>query len=181
MEDHNHQILIDKSLKGDSRAQHRLFHLYVKAMYNTVLRIVPEVNEAEDVVQEGFIKAFTKLDQFRNTSTFGAWLKRIMVNTALNSLKKYSPEFTDLEVLANNVEDVDTDWTGAMPGPIEINTEVKKLPKGCRVVFTLHLLEGYEQKEVADMLNISTSTVKTQYRRARLLLKERLNAQGYEG
>ncbi len=181
MEDPHHQNLIEKSLKGDSRAQHRLFHLYVKAMYNTVLRIVPEVDEAEDVVQEGFIKAFTKLDQFKNTSTFGAWLKRIMVNTALNSIKKYSPEFTDLEALAQNVAEADDVWAGKMPNPAEINAEVKKLPKGCRVVFTLHLLEGYEQKEVAEMLNISTSTVKTQYRRARLLLRERLNAQGYEG
>lgn len=165
---------------GDSRAQHRLFHLYVKAMYNTVLRIVPEVEEAEDVVQEGFIKAFSKLDQFRNTSTFGAWLKRIMVNTALNSLKKYSPEFTDMEVLTDSANNTDEDWTNGMPSPAEINKEVKKLPKGCRVIFTLHLIEGYEQKEVAEMLNVSTSTVKTQYRRARLLLKERLNAQGYE-
>ncbi len=180
MEDNQHKILIEKSLKGDSRAQHRLFHLYVKAMYNTVLRIVPEVEEAEDVVQEGFIKAFTRLDQFRGTSTFGAWLKRIMVNTALNSLKKYSPELTDMEVLTESANDTDEDWTNGMPSPAEINNEVKKLPKGCRVIFTLHLIEGYEQKEVAEMLNVSTSTVKTQYRRARLLLKERLNAQGYE-
>lgn len=181
MEDPQHQNLIEKSLKGDSRAQHRLFHLYVKAMYNTVLRIVPEADEAEDVVQEGFIKAFSKLEQFRNSSTFGAWLKRIMVNTALNAIKKYSPEFTDLEVLTDNVNEAAEDWTNGMPSPAEINQEVKKLPKGCRVVFTLHLIEGYEQKEVAEMLNISTSTVKTQYRRARLLLRERLNAQGYEG
>ncbi len=180
MEDNQHKILIEKSLKGDSHAQHRLFHLYIKAMYNTVLRIVPATDEAEDIVQEGFIKAFTKLDQFRYTSTFGAWLKRIMVNTALNSLKKRSPEFTHLEVAADNADETDKDWTDEMPDPAEINKEVKKLPEGCRVIFTLHLIEGYEQKEVAEMLNVSSSTVKTQYRRARLLLRERLNAKGYE-
>lgn len=180
LEDIQHKNLIEKCLHGDMRAQHKLFHLYVKAMYNTVLRIVPATDEAEDIVQEGFIKAFTKLDQYKHSATFGAWLKRIMVNTALNSIKKYSPEFTPLEVLAENSDEADVDRIKGMPTPTEINHEVQKLPEGCRIIFTLHLIEGYEQKEVAKMLSVSTSTVKTQYRRARILLRERLNAKGYE-
>lgn len=174
-----HQKLIEKSLRGDSRAQHRLFHLYVKAMYNTVLRIVPEPTEAEDIVQEGFIKAFAKLNQYRSEASFGSWLKRIMVNGALNSLKKYSPEFTDLELVEDQVEEAD--WTDNFPRPDQINEEIKKLPNGCRTIFTLYLLEGYEQSEIAEMLTISLSTVKTQYRRAKILLRERLNASEYGG
>ena len=147
-------------------------------MYNTVIRIIPNEMEAEDVVQEAFIKAFDKLKQYREEASFGAWLKRIMVNTALNTLRKSTPVFTDLEVVEDTAEE--DDWTEPFPNATLIHGAIKELPKGCRVVFTLHLMEGYPQQVVAEMLNISESTVKTQYRRAKLFLREKLKPLAYE-
>ncbi|WP_417603567.1 RNA polymerase sigma factor [Owenweeksia hongkongensis] len=176
MEENLQQDLINKCLKGDSLAQYRLFDLYVKAMYNTVLRLVENKMEAEDIVQEGFVKAFGKLDQFKGNSTFGAWLKRIMVNQALDSLKRKSLEIVPFPVNETAFEDDNSfeENNDLMPSPAVVNEQILKLPKGCRMIFTLYQIEGYEQKQVAEMLDVSLSTVKTQYRRARLLLKERL-------
>ena len=165
--------LVERCKKGDPLAQHRLFHQYVKAMYNTVLRLVESEFEAQDVVQEGFIKAFDRLEQFRFRSTFGAWLKRIMINCALDRLRRNLPEFTDLEQVTNDTIESDATET-ALPAPEVVNEEILRLPGGCRQVLSLYLIEGYSQKEVAQELGISVSTVKTQYRRARQLLKERL-------
>lgn len=178
MEENLQQDLINKCLKGDSLAQYRLFDLYVKAMYNTVLRLVEDKMEAEDIVQEGFVKAFTKLEQFKGNSSFGAWLKRIMVNMALDSLKKKSLEIVPFPVNEAAIEEEphNHDEDDFMPNPTLVNEQILKLPKGCRMIFTLYQVEGYEQKQVAEMLGVSLSTVKTQYRRARLLLKERLMA-----
>lgn len=175
MEENQTKYLIEKCLSGDPLSQHRLFNLYIKAMYNTVFRLTGNEHQAQDVVQEGFIKAFSRMQQFNHQATFGAWLKRIMINTALDSLKKYSPEFTDLEIVQNHSDENDGDHA-SFPSPKVVNEEILKLPEGCRIVFTLYQLEGYEQSEIAKELGISVSTVKTQYRRARLLLKERLMA-----
>ena len=176
-----HTQLIDRSRQGDLRAQHRLFNLYVKAMYNTVVRIVPNTMEAEDVVQEAFVRAFQSLDSFRNQSSFGFWLKRIMINAALNALKKRKREplelSEDLELEAGPLADIDPT---EMPAPEVVHKAIKQLPEGCRVVFTLYQLEGYEQKEIAETLGVSLSTIKTQYRRARLLLRERLTQPHHE-
>ena len=143
-------------------------------MYNTVLRLVDSEFEAQDVVQEGFIRAFQKMDQFRFRSSFGAWLKRIMINCALDRLRKNIPEFTDLERVIEEASENETESL-SLPSPEVINREILNLPRGCRQVFSLYLLEGYDQKQVAHELGISVSTVKTQYRRAKQLLKERLS------
>lgn len=164
--------LIERSRKGDSLAQHRLFHQYIRAMYNTALRLMGSEFEAEDVVQEGFIKAFQRLSQFEQRANFGAWLKRIIINTALDRLRMSMPEFTGLESIDPVHEDEQEEIS--LPSPEQVNEEILRLPEGCRQVFSLYLLEGYSQQEVADELGISVSTVKTQYRRARLLLRERL-------
>lgn len=173
------QLLIAKCKKGDPRAQHAVYELYVKAMYNTVICIVPHQMEAEDIVQEAFIKAFAKIKQYREEASFGAWLKRIMINTALSALRKTSPVFTDLEVVEEWPEEDETQE--AYPNGALIHAAIKELPEGCRVVFSLHLLEGYPQQKVAEMLHISESTVKTQYRRAKMLLREKLKTLAYEG
>ena len=175
MEENQTKYLIEKCLNGDPLAQHRLFNLYVKGMYNVVFRLTGNEQEAQDVVQEGFIKAFSRMRQFKHQSTFGAWLKRIMINTALDSLKKHKPEFTDLQMALNHTDEQEVESSHFLH-PELVNEEILKLPEGCRVIFTLYQLEGYEQSEIAEELSISVSTVKTQYRRARLLLKERLMA-----
>lgn len=174
------QHLINQCRRNDRLAQHRLFNQYVKAMYNTALRLMKNEHDAHDIVQEGFIKAFTKIDQYRNDANFGAWLKRIMVNTALDKLKQNSPEFTNLQVAIEN-STIDEPEISEFPSSQVINNEIRKLPEGCRVIFTLYQMEGYEQAQIATELGVSVSTVKTQYRRARLLLKERLMILKNEG
>ncbi len=179
MENQPHQSLLKSCVKGDPRAQHRLFHLYVKRMYNTVLRIVEDTAEAEDVVQEGFVKAFAKLSTFRHEANFSTWLTRIMVNTALNKLKKKELKWvvwSDEEAhLPEEETEEENSYLEHMPSPATVNAHIRELPQGCRQIFSLYLLEGYEQKEIAEILNISVSTVKSQYRRARHLLRKSLS------
>ena len=149
-------------------------------MYNTVIRLVESEFDAQDVVQEGFIKAFERLDQFRFQSTFGAWLKRIMINSALDKLRKNSPDFTDLAKVEQTVPEEDGSEIESF-SPEMVNEAILKLPHGCRQVLSLYVLEGYDQKEIGLELGISVSTVKTQYRRAKQLLRERLTRLKDEG
>lgn len=143
-------------------------------MYNTALRLTGDQHEAEDAVQEGFIKAFRKIHQFRYQGSFGGWLKRIIVNATLDRLRKRPPEYSKLEVAEASFEEKEEVET--FPDAARINSEILKLPSGCREILCLYLLEGYSQKEIAACLGISLSTVKTQYRRARMILRDRLTA-----
>lgn len=151
--------------------------MYVKPAYNSTLRILGDTQEAEDAVQEGFLSAFRKLDSFREEAQFSTWLTRIMINTALNKLKAAKQEWLSLKIEQDQIADPDTNWLPLQEEQLsmqQINEHVKQLPKGCRIVFTLYLLEGYDQKEIAEILEISLSTVKSQYQRARQLLQESL-------
>ncbi|MCC6283159.1 MAG: sigma-70 family RNA polymerase sigma factor [Saprospiraceae bacterium] len=142
-------------------------------MYNTALRIVVHTSEAEDVLQESFTKVFQRLHSFRRESTLGAWIKRIVVNTALNHLRqKKKLQFVPLEAWAEQAPDIGEDpetWDASM-----LHDAIKKLPDGCRVVFTLFLVENMGHKDIAQDLGISESTSKTQYMRAKKLLREHL-------
>jgi len=168
--------LVKLSQTGDQRAQYALYRKYVKAMYHTVLRMVGNAHEAEDVTQEVFTKVFSHLASFKGDSTLGAWIKRITVNTTLNFLRKERQiRWVNLEQSPELREEFD-------PMPETDNFEIqrvheaiKTLPEGCRVVFCLYLLEGYQHQEIAQILNISVSTSKTQYRRARGLLQKVLS------
>lgn len=173
-----HQTLIEACRKGDPLAQHQLFHAYVEGMYQTAFRIMQQQYEAEDAVQEAFVKAFTKLNGFRGDASFGSWLKRIVVNTALNKIKKSKLIWVSLSDEEHQIADVDTTISLEDEGPSveEIKKHIAGLPKACQLVFTLHLLEEYPQKEVAEMLNISIGTVKSQYSRAKKLLYQQLNS-----
>lgn len=165
--------LIQRCLRGDTPAQFTLYDRYVTAMYNTAVRIVVHTSEAEDVLQESFTKVFQRLHSFRRESTLGAWIKRIVVNTALNHLRqKKKLQFVALEAWAEQAPDIGEDpetWDAPM-----LQDAIKKLPDGCRVVFTLFLVENMAHKEIAQELGISESTSKTQYMRAKKLLREHL-------
>lgn len=170
------QELVRRSLAGDERAQYALYRKYVKAMYHTVLRMVGKREEAEDVTQEIFAKVFSNLTSFNGQSTLGAWIKRIAINTTLNFLRKERQiRWVDFD----NSPEPSVEFV-PMPEPNtanlkQIHKAIKTLPEGCRVVFCLYLLEGYQHKEIATILSITESTSKTQYRRARGLLQKALN------
>ena len=160
-------------MKGNVRAQYQLYSLYSKAMYNICLRMTNQQEEAEDMLQESFSYAFGRLGSFRFESSFGAWLKRIVVNTCINHLKKrkvdliYTEQHNDPAPTDDFVdyEEMKFKVDGVMKA-------MKKLPEGYRVVFSLYLLEGYDHKEIAEIMGISESTSKSQFFRAKLKIKE---------
>ena len=169
-----HRKLIEKCRTGDARSQYRLYKLYSKAMYNIAIRLLANKMDAEDILQEAFVAAFGKLDKFREESTFGAWLKRIVINHCINFLKSKKQVFEEFDNQTALV--IDDGWEGVDQNYDleEVHEAIKTLPDGARAVFNLFLLEGYKHHEIATMLNISESTSKSQYQRAKLLLKEKL-------
>lgn len=149
-------------------------------MYNICLRMTNHQEEAEDVLQDAFTYAFSKLDTFRFESTFGAWLKRIVVNTSINYLKKRRVELVYTDASYDILPDDDAVDYGKINFEVErVRRAIDQLPNGYRVIFSLYLLEGYDHKEIAEILNISESTSKSQFLRAKKKIKEILGT--YEG
>lgn len=170
--------LVERCRQGDKRSFGELYQKYAKAMYNTSLRIVNHTADAEDVLQESFVDAFAAIDSFGYKSTFGAWLKRIVINKSINALRKRKMEIIDIEKTpaAHLPEEEKYDEEGINYKIEEIKKAVKELPNGYRTVLSLHLFEGYDQEEIAEILKISHATVRTQYMRAKqkllLLIKQ---------
>lgn len=168
------QYLIDRSKLGDASAQRELYKLYVKNMYNTALRILSHSAEAEDVIQESFLEAFTRLNDYREEASFGSWLKRIVINKCISLIRKRKIEFVEdyeLDVLTSN-DEVDFDIDDESQIISLIKKGIDELSEGYRVVLSLYLLEGYDHVEIAEILKISESTSKTQYLRAKNKLKD---------
>ncbi len=165
-----HSELVERARNGDQQAMFRLYKLYVGAMFNTCIRIVVNRSDAEDILQEAFISAFNGLRNFKGDSTFGAWLKRIVINKSLNHLRQKRLLFTEIENVHLLDEDVELEEMPEVSLQM-IHDEIKELPDKARVVLNLFLLEGYQHKEIAGMLGISESTSKSQYQRARKLLQ----------
>jgi len=165
--------LIERAKQGDQQAMYRLYKMYVQAMYNTCIRIVVNQFDAEDILQESFVSAFKGLDSFKGESSFGVWLKRIVINKSLNALRQKRHSFTDLDNLFIAYEETEEEDFPEVTPEI-IHDAIKTLPEKARVVVNLYLLEGYMHKEIAEMLNISESTSKSQYQRARILLQEKI-------
>jgi len=165
-----HQDLIDRCKDGDQKAQFQIYKLYYKAMYNTSLRIVNNNMEAEDIMQEAFLSAFEKIDTYSGTVSFGAWLKKIVINRSLDFLGKRKAVFEDIEShfgLRDDSAD-ETDRNEEIDIKIEeVKDAIERLPDGYRVILSLYLLEGYDHDEIAEILNISSSTSRSQLSRAK--------------
>ena len=175
------ETLVQQCLNGDATAYRALYERYAKAMYNTALRIVNRTDDAEDILQEAFTDAFQQLGSFEGRSTFGAWLRQIVVYKSIAHLKKQKLHLNGLETDAENIADeapIDEDeiWYSVE----SIQQAIQKLPDGYRTVLSLHLIEGYEQEEVAGMLQLAHSTVRTQYMRAKQKLVQLLKQEVYE-
>lgn len=165
--------LIERAREGDQQSMYRLYKLYVQAMYNTCIRMVSNQYDAEDIIQESFTSAFKSLGSFRGESSFGSWLKRIVINKSISHLRAKKHEFTDIENL-HIVDDEFVDNEIPDISPEQVNEAIKSLPEKARVILNLHLLEGFKHREIAEILNISESTSKSQYQRAKMLLREKL-------
>ena len=162
-----HDDLISRCREGDRNAHYKLYKLYSKAMFNVGYRITGNHDDAEDVLQEAFISAFRNLNSYRGDSAFGAWLKRIVVNKAINALNKKKHE----SIPDDDRWDVPEEETPAEYGDgltVErVKKSIEQLPDGYRSVLSLYLLEGYDHQEIAEIMGISESTSKSQLNRAK--------------
>ncbi|PQB06456.1 RNA polymerase subunit sigma [Polaribacter filamentus] len=169
--------LVERCKKFDKNAQLHLYKAYYSAMYNTAHRILKDSFEAEDMMQEAFLTAFTKLDSYKGEVAFGAWLKRIVINKSLTQLKKNN-RFVEvkMEVIADvEIEDETIDYKGLNPKSV-LNT-LQTLKENYRVVLTLNLIEGYDYEEIGQILNYTNENVRTTISRAKKKLKQALLAE----
>ncbi len=152
-----------------------IYKLYYKAMYNSALRILKNEFEAEDIMQESFLTAFTKLDSFKGEVAFGAWLKRIVINKSLTQLKKNNKyQEVKLEVIPG--EPVEEDVVNYENLNVKsVMNALQKLKDNYRVILTLNLIEGYDNEEIMQILNYSNENVRTTISRAKKKLKEILS------
>jgi RNA polymerase sigma factor (sigma-70 family) len=173
--------LVERCRRGDPRSYSELYQRYSRAMYNTSLRIMNNSGDAEDVLQESFCDAFTAIGSFAYKSTFGAWLKRIVINKSINTLRKRKMTIVDMEktTVAHFPEDETADENEIQLKVEEIKKALQELPNGYRTVLTLHLFEGYDQEEISEILQVSPVTVRTQYMRAKQKLLQSIKQGGY--
>lgn len=163
--------LVKECLKGKSSAQKELFHLFAGSMLSVCYRYTKSMVDAEDVLQEGFVKVFLNLHQFRSEGELGGWIRRIMVTTAINYLKKnarYQSEliFTDEHLhVATNDQNPEVKLLSK-----ELADLIRQLPPGYQTIFNLYAVEGFNHVEIGKMLGINESTSRSQYARARALL-----------
>jgi RNA polymerase sigma-70 factor (ECF subfamily) len=174
-----HSHLIEGCRKRDHSSQFMIYKLYYKAMYNTALRIVKDTMEAEDIMQESFLAAFEKIETFSGNVTFGAWLRKIVLNRSLDSLKKSQKMVvSDLEVLRDTKEPLEENEQNS-----DIVTErygrlkkvIGELPEKYKNIITLHFLDGYDYSEISQILTTSSSTVRSQISRARKMIRSEMH------
>jgi len=171
-----HQELIDKLKFGDHQAQYRIYKLYYRSMFNTSLRIVGVPEDAEDIMQEAFLSAFNRINTYEGKVSFGAWLKKIVINKSLDYLKSRHRTLIHLDERDYEIEDEQqTSDSEYQRIPVEkIRDAIQALPEGYRIVLSLYLLEGYDHEEIAQILEITSSTSRSQFARARKKLLELL-------
>lgn len=161
--------LVEQCKQGSTLGFKQLYQQYAKVMFNTSLRIVNNATDAEDLVQESFINAFRNIERFNYQSTFGAWMKRIVINKSINHLRDKKIKLVAINQASisewENEEEFDEEKIRFKVA--EIKQAVSMLPDGYRTVFTLYAFEGYDYEEIAEILKISSTTARTQYHRAK--------------
>jgi RNA polymerase sigma-70 factor (ECF subfamily) len=167
--------LLERCKKGDNSAQMQVYKDYYRAMYNTSLRILKDAFEAEDIMQEAFLTAFTKLDTFIGEVTFGAWLKRIVINKSLTQLKKNNKyQDVKMEVLSDTSIDTEEPINYSDLQTSKVLETLNSLKDNYRIVLNLNLIEGYDYEEIAQILDYTNENVRTTISRAKKKLKQLL-------
>lgn len=172
-----HADLVNECRKGNRSAQFEIYKLYATAMYNVSLRIVNNDVEAEDVLQESFLDAFSRIADFRQETTFGLWLKQIVINKSINYLRKRKLETVSVENV-DVVDEFETDVDEIAYKVEAVKAAMAALADGYRVVLSLYLFEGYDHEEIAHILKITENTSRTQYMRAKQKLNSLLATKG---
>jgi len=169
---HNNTELIQRAAKNNREAQHVLFEMHAPKMLSVCRYYVKDVHKAEEVMLNGFFKAFVNLNSFKNEGSFEGWLRKIMVRESISFLRQQKPiEFSIEEVETSN------DYSNAMETNLEVNDIqqlIDELPEGYKMVFVMYAIEGYKHHEIAELLNISEGTSKSQLFKARQMLQQKL-------
>jgi RNA polymerase sigma-70 factor (ECF subfamily) len=167
--------ILEGCIKGRSSAQYKLFHGYSRLMLGICNRYASSLEEAEDIMQEGFVKIFLHIKEFKGDGSLVAWMRRIMINTAIThyyKMKKHRYHDDLEEVRETKYED--QGWGEADFSSEELFNVIQRMPEGYRMVFNLYAVEGYKHREIAEIMNIDENTSKSQYSRARRWLQDRL-------
>jgi len=173
--------LIEDCKANSKKAQIALYRKYNQGMYRIAYRLLRNVEDAEDVIQESFLNAFKKIHQFKGDVTFGAWLKKIVVNRSINQLQKNQLTLVDMdESNLAHIQSVDKNPTSHGNKVLkEVKSAISVLPEKYRYVVMLYLIEGFDHLEIAEILNISVPTSKTRLSRGKVKLKNALKQKGY--
>ncbi len=170
------QKLIDECIKGKREAQKKLYDVLAAKMFGVSLRYAANKEEAEDILQDGFIKLFQNLQNYKGKGSFDGWAKRIFINTAIDSYYNKSKSLKSVDTLWESSEGIIQDNDVLSDITVEETMRlIQQLPEGKRSVFNLYAIEGYTHKEIAKMLNISENTSKSQLAKARKILTKRMN------
>jgi len=175
--------IIEQCKRNNRKAQLQLYNQYCNGMYVVANRFVKDSMEAEDIVQESFIKAFKRLDQFKAEVTFGAWLKRIVINTSIDSLKAKKERMVELEDVHLKVVDASSDDNWQVDDTVSVNVikdAIEELPQKYKYVVMLYLIEGYDHQEISEILKISEVASRTQLSRGKVKLQELLKHTRHE-
>lgn len=171
----SNQLLVEQCKENNPKAQMQLYKQYCDGMFIVAQRYLKDAAAAEDAMQEAFIKAFRKLSQFKGDVTFGAWLKRIVVNTCLDSIKARKLDSQPINEETVHIAEDESDWMVSDEATVEeIISAIEQLPENYKVVVQLFLLEGYDHQEISEVLGISESASRTNLHRGKAQLKESL-------
>lgn len=169
-----HKYLVVRCKEGDRRAQNELYRMFCGAMFNICRRMMGDEEDARDVMQESFVDAFAKMHKLREEVTFSAWLKRIVVNNCINTLRKKKLDAFNLDE-EFDIPDENDDWVGhdfTEKEAKRIMKAIDHISEGCRTVLNLYLFEGYDHKEIGQILSISEAASKSQYSKAKARIRK---------
>lgn len=169
----NEEQLVKKCLEGDAIAQKYLFDFYSRRMMGVCLRYAQSSEEAQDVLQMGFIKVFEKLDMYNHQGSLEGWIRKIIVNTALDNIRKNKKMKNNIEMdkVDYQIQNYNENAIDSLSAQ-DLLKVIQEMPAGFRTVFNMYVIEGYSHKEIAEELNISVSTSKSQFSRARAYLQK---------
>lgn len=173
----NIEQLIERCLIQNQEAQLEIYNRFYKAMYNTAYRILKDTQEAEDIMQEAFLSAFTKMHTLENTAMFSAWLKRITINLSIGALKKNNRlQKVSMDTISYSLSETEeTDEIGdTQIKAEEIINSLQKLKPSYRIVLSLHFIEGYDYDEISEIMNLTQGNVRTLISRGKDSLRKKL-------
>ena len=168
------ELLIKKCLDGNARAQKLLYEQFGPKLMGVCFRYATSAEEAEDLLQDGFIKIFEKLDKYSGIGSFEGWMRRIVVNTALDNIRKNKKFLLHTDINDAEYKLHSNDFIEERLAAKDLLKVLQSIPLGYKTIFNLYAIEGYSHKEIAEQLNITTSTSKSQYSRAKALLREKV-------